>query len=237
MKKSTLTSLIEKYHLAGNIEQVVWKTENGKTTVDLMTPDKTLLGKITLDNTQLENSDLGIYETSKLLQMLGILDSDVDVKLTEVNSKMVSVKMSDRIYDMTFVLADTDIIPKAANLKQLPPMDVVVDIDSTFIDKFLKAFKGVSTEAVAFRTTEGQVEIIVGYSTTLNSNKVKFTNDAEVNGDIEPIAFNSTHLQQIMVANKGLSGKMEISSKGLMKLTFEGSDFHNEYYSVQQQVS
>ena len=65
MQKQTLTSVIDKYHLNGIVESVKWNIKDKNITVDFITPMKNLVGKVISPNFDLDDTDLGIYNTSQ----------------------------------------------------------------------------------------------------------------------------------------------------------------------------
>ena len=62
MQKSKLDKFIQKYNLGGNVNSVKWKTDSNKLTTTFITPDKSLLGKVSVDDftfeEQFENSQI-----------------------------------------------------------------------------------------------------------------------------------------------------------------------------------
>ena len=52
------------------------------------------------------------------------------------------------------------------------------------------------------------------------------------------ICFSSTLFKEILQANKdATSGKLEVSSAGLARVTFSGKDYSSTYYLVQLQTA
>jgi hypothetical protein len=237
MKKSKLTSLISKYSLGGNIESVVWTTKSGNTTVEMVHPTQTLIGSVKLKDSDIPDSRLGIYDTSRLSQMLGGLSEDFDMDINEQNGKPVAIQMKDKTFKMKFVPADVDIIPKAAKIKQLPEFEMRIKLDDEFIDSYIKATKAVSEPVTAFEG-DSDITVTIGYSDTTNINNVKFQveNKADESNDSFIATFNTDFLKDVLTANKGLPGVMDISSKGLSRLMFKNEDFDNTYYLVQTSV-
>ena len=52
---------------------------------------------------------------------------------------------------------------------------------------------------------------------------------------MEPTCFSADKLKEILIANKGDKGKLYISSQGLAKVDFSGTEFDSEYWLVQLQ--
>ena len=165
------------------------------------------------------------------------MNNDIEFNVVEVNKSPISVDIKDKDYNLKFVLADTAIIPKPATLKQLPKFEVKIDMDAAFTDKFLKALRAVNAASVAFKPNDGNIDVVIGYSATTNSNSIKFNNTATCTQTDPVTTFACEHLKNVLTANKGLAGSIEISSQGLMKLTFNNVDFDNEYFLVQASLN
>ena len=236
MKKTKISKLISKYALNGTIETVLIKTNNKNTVVEFTHPDKTLIGKTEMKNSDLKDSELGIFDTTKLIQMLGILSEDIDFNVVEVNNNPVNIELKDNSYNLVFVLADSSIIPTAATLKSTPPFEISIDVNNDFVNRFLNALKAVPAESVTFIPSNDTIDVVVGYSSTSNTNKVKFTQKASCSSSTST-TFSTEHLKNILTSNRDCTGKIEISSQGLMKLSFNEPDFDSEYYVVQASLN
>lgn len=236
MKKQRLTSLIEKYSLSGTIETVTWKTNNKETIIEFTHPDKTLIGKTILKNSDLLDSELGIFDTNKLVQMLSVLNEDINFDILVVNNNPVNIDLKDTNYNLKFVLADASIVPQPAKLKALPEFEITFDVDTDFNSKFLNALKAVPAASVSFKPNNNSIDVIIGYSDTTNTNSIKFSFPATCSTD-KTTTFSTEHLKNILTANRGLSGKIGISSHGLMKLDFTDNDFNSEYFLVQASLN
>ena len=62
INKQKLQSVINKYYLNVN-EAVKWVVEDNKLQIDFMSPTKDIIGKLTCNDFQLEDSTLAIYDT------------------------------------------------------------------------------------------------------------------------------------------------------------------------------
>ena len=113
-------------------------------------------------------------------------------------------------------------------------------VDDEFISGFLKAHNALEkTEDVTLNTTttkqgENVVEIILG-ERSQHSHKVKFTEVAEFTTQSDLIPFSANVLREVLAANKGTKGQIQVSNKGLMKLEFNSDTSSAEYFVVRQQ--
>ena len=82
MEKSKLNKFIQKYNLGGNVNSVKWKSTGDKLSTTFVTPDKSLLGTVTVDKFKFEDAELGVYQTDLLKNLLGVLDDDLSLTLS-----------------------------------------------------------------------------------------------------------------------------------------------------------
>jgi hypothetical protein len=229
MNKSKFDGFINRYNLGGEIESVMIKSDDSNLSVRMISDDKTLLGDVTVVESDFPNGEFGIYTTSQLKGLLSVLDDAISVE--EVTG---AVKFSDKGTKVQYMLAAPSVIPAVPDLKALPPFDVEVTLNDDFINKFIKS-KGALSDADTFTFTSkaGKSEIILGYS-SINSNRISI--DVVINSteDIEPIAFSAKYLKAILMANKGSkTSSLKISSKGLSHVSFTDGDYTSNYYLVE----
>ena len=229
MNKSKFDGFINRYNLGGEIESVMIKSDDSNLSVRMISDDKTLLGDVTVVESDFPNGEFGIYTTSQLKGLLSVLDEAISVE--EVTG---AVKFSDKGTKVQYMLAAPSVIPAVPDLKALPPFDVEVALNDDFINKFIKS-KGALSDADTFTFTSkaGKSEIILGYS-SINSNRISIDVATNSTEDIEPIAFSAKYLKAILMANKGSkTSSLKISSKGLSHVSFTDGDYTSNYYLVE----
>ena len=229
MNKSKFDGFINRYNLGGEIESVMIKSDDKNLSVRMISDDKTLLGDVTVEETDFPNGEFGIYTTSQLKGLLSVLDEAISVE--EVTG---AVKFSDKGTKVQYMLAAPSVIPAVPDLKALPAFDVEVTLNDDFVNKFIKS-KGALSDADTFTFTskDKKAEIILGYS-SINSNRISISVDCKAKGDVEPIAFSAKYLKAILMANKGSkTSSLKISSKGLSHVSFTDGDYTSNYYLVE----
>ncbi len=229
MNKSKFDGFINRYNLGGEIESVMIKSSDKELSVRMISDDKTLLGDVTVAETDFPNGEFGIYTTSQLKGLLSVLDEAISVEETTG-----AVKFSDKGTKVQYMLAAPSVIPAVPDLKALPPFDVEVTLNDDFVNKFIKS-KGALADADTFTFTSkaGKSEIVLGYS-SINSNRISINVEAKGTEDVEPIAFSAKYLKAILTANKGSkSSSLKISSKGLSYVSFTDGDYTSNYYLVE----
>ena len=229
MEKQKLDGFINRYNLGGEVESVMVKSDGVNLSVKMISDDKTLLGDVSVSGAEFPEGEFGIYTTSQLRGLLSVLDNSITIE--EVTG---ALKFSDKGTKMQYMLAAPSVIPAVPDLKALPPFNVTVTLDDEFVNKFIKS-KGALADADTFTFTSknGVSEIILGYS-SINSNRISITVDAQVEGDVDPIQFSAKYLKAILMSNKGSNtSSLEISSQGLSKLVFTDGDYASNYYLVE----
>jgi len=235
MEKSKLVSFINRYYLAGNCEAVTLKETNGTIGCDLIDGDQTVVGKIQWKTKPFMTGALGINHTGALTKMLSAVGENINIDVQEAGGKNYAMKISEGSTKLTFMLADTSVIPAVPTINQEPDYKVSIDVNDEFINKFIKAKNALpDAKNFAVQVKNGQVKFIINY-TTINADNISFeigSNDSE---EMEPICFSADKLKEVLTANKGDMGTLHISPDGLARIDFTGSDFESSYWLVQLQ--
>jgi hypothetical protein len=229
MKKASLEQFINRYNLGGEVESVKITSTDSEMKVSFISDDKTLLGEVTSKEGEFPNGEFGVYTTSQLKALLGVLESSMDVNSTESY-----IKFSDKGTSVNYMLADLSVIPVVPDLKAVPPMNVQITLDDDFTSKFIKS-KGALSESdtFTFECKGGKGEIILGYS-SINTNRISMKVECKCDGDVSPISFSAKYLKEILNANRGSkAASLQISSQGLANIQFEKDNLTSKYYLVE----
>jgi len=234
MEKSKLNKFIQKYNLGGNVNSVKWKSGGDKLSTTFVTPDKSLLGTVTVDRFKFEDAELGVYQTDLLKNLLGVLDDDLSLSLSRFGDKAVALKAKNGSVSVDYVLSDLSVIPDPPALKRLPDFQTQVKLDENFIDTFIKGKSALAdVDMFTFvNDDDGNLSAVIGYSST-NTNRVNIPVETETNGLTEPVTFNANLFKEMLVANKECkSAVLEVSNEGLAKVNFKIDDYDSTYYIV-----
>ena len=237
MNKITLDTFIQKYNLGGSINSVKWESTGDTLSTRFISPDKSLLGELTLSKQTLPKFEVGVYDTPLLSKMIGTLADKVDFSLTEVDNMPVAFKLSDSIMKADYVLAAIGVIPDVPALKNTPEFNTIVNIDSQFINSFIRG-KGAlgDVDTFAINPVDGGVEFVIGYS-DINSNRISIKAKSDAVNMKDSIVFNANLFKELLNANKECSkATLQISDKGLAHIEFNVDDFNVKYWLVSQQV-
>lgn len=236
MEKSKFERFVSKYNLGGACESVLYTVNGTDLSVRAISDDKNVLCEVVGPAMGLKAGEYAVYDTTKLRSLLGVLGETLSVNVKSSGDKPVGMMFSDTNTEVTFVLADAAVIPTVPDLKKLPPFEMTIEMDEQFINTFVRA-KGaladVDTFTVISDGSAATADVVLGFS-SLNTNRVKLTAKTTEAVELKAISFSAKYLREILVANKDAKGgKLEVSSKGLARTSFNVDNIKSTYYLVQ----
>ena len=232
MNKSTLTRFIEKYHLGGNTSSVVLNSKDNSLSTRFVSRDKSLLGKVILDNWTFEDVDMGVYDTDQFLRLLSVLSDDIQLRLNIIDNKAVSLMLSDNKASVNFMLSDLSVINKPPEMKRVPEFEVKIKVDTDFIKKFVVGKTALQDTDTFTVLTNDDVRVVIGHS-NINTNRVTLPVETETYEEIENVSFNAELFKNVLIANKECeTATLEISSEGLARINFKIDNYDATYYLV-----
>lgn len=230
MKKSSLEGFISRYNLGGEIESVKIVSDKTGMSVKFISDDKTLLGTVTSEDAEFADGEFGVYTTSQLKNLLGVLDANINV-----TAGSAALEFSDNSTTVNYMMADLSVIPAVPDIKQVPDFESEITLSDEFISRFIKS-KGALNESdtFTFQCKDGKGEIILGYS-KINSNRISIKVDCTCTKDsVGPISFSAKYLKEILNANRApKAANLKIATAGLAQCTFESEGFKSEYFLVE----
>ena len=184
-----------------------------------------------MNNWTFEDSELGVYDTEQLSRLLGVLDDDVTLNLTQAGDKAIAVEISDALSKVNFMLSDKSVINQPPALKELPDFQVKIKVDTQFILRFISGKSALSdTDTFTVISNDNGVEVIIGYA-SINTNRVTIPVQTEVTSSIKNVSFNANLFKDVLVANKECeSATLEVSEQVLARINFKVDDYDVTYY-------
>lgn len=237
MEKEKLLGFIKRYNLNGCIESVKVESSASEDKIEtkFVSEEKHVLGGVILNKVNFGDCTLGVYDTTKLKSLLGVLGTDIDVSTVKSDDRVISVKLSDKNTSANFMLADLSVIPVVPKLKTLPDWDVIIKLDKDFTNRFIKsknALPEVNTFTLTMNKKTSKLELVIGYS-SINSNRISMEVETEKDKDKvdTPISFSAKYFKEILSANLDSSDAvLNVSSKGLAHVKFVADDYESEYF-------
>lgn len=240
MTKSELNKFIELYNLGGTIESVKIVSDGDSLKTSFASEDRTLAGTVTFSSIKIEKGEYGIYDTAQLKKMIGVLDEKIDITVNKIDTRAISLGVSDGSIDSTILLADLSVIPAAPKIKEIKTYDVEIAMDDTFIDKYIKS-KNALSDAETFTlltNKKDKIEMVIGYSST-NTSRIKLDVSAIAGKDKldKPISFNANYFKEIISKSRGHGGVIyKVASAGISNITFSSKDFDACYYLIKKEI-
>ena len=245
INKLDLQSIISKYYLNGLNEAVRWDIKDNKLTIKFTSPDRSMIGVVTCDKFELEDSSIGISNTSQLNKLLNITNGYLNLEYQKHHKLITKLIVADNQFTLNYALADTMIIPKAGEYIGDEQYNIEATLDNESINAIVKAKSALAeTDTVVFKPfinadSDLQLEMLFGGNIEY-SNKVSFyLPDITTNNLPNEFKahYNSNLIKEIMYCNKDVSHcVMGINLDGIMKLAFDSGSIKSEYYLVAKEL-
>ena len=244
INKADLVSIISKYHLNGLNEAVKWEIKDKKLTIKFTTSNNTMIGNVTYDGIELEDSIIGISSTSQLNKLIGITNGYLKLEYIKQHKYITKLIILDNQFTLNYALADTMIIPKPGEYIGDGIYNITADLDNESINAIVKAKSSLAdSDTVVFKpftNDDGDLQLEMQFGGNIEySNKVSFylpniqTNNLPYNFQAH---YYSDTVKEIMYCNKDVAGgKMSINLDGVMKLEFDNGNLKSEYYIIQKE--
>jgi hypothetical protein len=237
MDKSKFIGFVNRYYLGGNTDSAKLVVEENKLSTKFISTDQNVIGDVTLNTFNTQDAELGVYATSQLLKMLSAVDENMDVSYGEIDKKIYSMNFKDKSTNVTYMLADLSVIRQVPNLKSLPDFDVKIELNKDFSNNFKKAANALpESDNFGVESNGTETKIIINHS-SVNTNRIVFTTETKEAVAIDTVCFSAKLFKEILNANADATGMLEVSSKGLARVTFTNADYTATYYLVKLTIA
>lgn len=246
IKKSKLEAFISRYSLKKENESVkfAFNKELGTISTRAISGDKLVLAEVQMNGILVEETiDVGVYDTTKLSNLLRVLtDDEIDMSLikNENSGKVVAIKLSDSKVEVNCMSAELSAIPKVPTVKEIASFKFGMSINQEFCKSLDKAKSALSEEKYfTLVPTDNGVKFIIGYAASANSNRVKLDTVLEVGKESldKEMTYSAEFLNDVLKVNKSFFiddktvNYFRISEKGAA-ITFSTDEFKCVYYFV-----
>jgi hypothetical protein len=203
-----------------------------------------MIGTVTYDGIELEDSIIGISSTSQLNKLIGITNGYLKLEYIKQHKYITKLIILDNQFTLNYALADTMIIPKPGEYIGDGIYNITADLDNESINAIVKAKSSLAdSDTVVFKpftNDDGDLQLEMQFGGNIEySNKVSFylpniqTNNLPHNFQSH---YYSDTVKEIMYCNKDVTGgKMSINLNGIMKLEFNSGNLKSEYYIIQKE--
>jgi hypothetical protein len=241
ISKLLLKSLIDKYYLGVN-ESVKWVIKDNKLTVDFSTPTRSIIGKITCKDFQLEDCKLAIFDTKKLRNLIDICNGQLLLETEKEGELLTKLKIIDSNFNLDYALANALLIEKVGTVNE-PNWDVKVELALEDIQNLIKAksaLKDIDNMLIStVENLDGDTVLEFSFGDEIgHNNRISYQIQGNIQKENITLPFNSTILKMILQANKDIEhASLHLSELGLMKLSFTNETVESEYFMVRESGS
>lgn len=238
IKKVDLQGFINKYYLKMN-EQVVWSFKDNILSVDFTTPSKDVIGNVRCEDIGFEDIDLPIFNTKKVQSLVDLCEGEILMEVEKTNKIPTKLKISDEKFNTVYALADALLIPRVGSVNE-PLYDVELELTAEDVFNLVKARSAMSETANLIMSTTKDLdgdpvcEVILGEEGG-HENKISYQLRGVINEIGVKVPFDLDKFRDILSVNKNSDeGLIQLSSKGLMRLTFKTGKITSTYYMIRR---
>lgn len=230
-----LKSTIEQYNLSGAINRALFTNKGGKLKVIGIEDNKSLYAVISSrKNIFDEEIQFGIYNTSNMLGLIGLLDGVVK---SEMGSHNIVLSQEDISVEVNF--ADASVIGpdsfKEPNPNKLPKdYQIDIELNKELIDKILKSIGAFSSSEknLYFQFKRNKPTLVIGDEVS-RSNKINF--DISSMGKFEQykgkVAFFLKFFKSILSSVKNMDKiNLKVSIEGIMIIECTDENTQCKYF-------
>lgn len=237
MDKQTLMGFVNRFYLGGQTQSAPIVSTKDTLSCSFINSAKSCVGDIVLSKNGFGDYEMGLYEIQDLIKLLNVLDGELIVEANEVGDvvSQLVIKQKSNNTKVNYGLARLDVVSKKPDLSNVPDFDLELKIDKQFISSFISgkgALSDVSTFAIISDGEEAK--IVIGYSSSTQSNKVTIPVEAKKISSLDDaIFFDADTFKEVLTANKDCeSATLYVSSQGLAKVSFKVDNFDSSYVLV-----
>ena len=235
ISKSQLTSVISKYYLNGLNNQVKWRIKDK--TLTIYAGEAGRVCKVVLENFQLEDAELGIFDTNKLNKLISITNGDLVITLEKLKAIYTKMHIADSNFDLTYSLADTLILGKNTWYDDPEDWSVEIELTPEDVDHLIKAKNALGdNNSMLINTTKdfdgnNVCEFLFGDNTGFSNKITYLIQNGTINDNSLSIPFDSDIFKDILNSNKDQDTcSLKLSNEGILKLLFGLDNIKSEYF-------
>jgi len=245
INKVELVNIINKYYLNGLVESTKWDVKTNNLNIRFTSPTKEMIGEINHSNFDIQDSSIGISNTSQLLKLLGITSGDLLLSYIKNGKAFNKLIISDSQFTVNYALADTLTVAKTGTFSGVEEYNLETDLNLESITAIIKAKSALpeSKNVVMKPTTsmDGQFELELIFGGDIEyANKVSYFMTGFTTKDLPyefELNFDSDIFKEIMNVNKDAEkAKMFVNLEGLVKFEFETCSTKSTYYLVKRNM-
>ncbi len=240
INKSLLQSTISKYYLNDLHKSVKWRIKDNTLTV--YAQSEGLVCRVVLNSFPLHDSEIGVFDTDKLVKLLSITNGELLLNLIGQRSVYNTLNIEDQNFNLTYTLSDPLTIGKTSWTEDVE-YEVILDLSSEDLVHLIKSKTALDAESVVISTTSDfDKNKICEFTFSPESIDESYSNKIsyQISGDIKEeninLPFNADKFNKILSNNKDSEySKLSLSKKGMMKIEFTTAEINSVYYLLRNE--
>ena len=136
--KTYLQNIISKYYMEGLIDSAKWVIKDNQLSINFISPNKNLVGNVTISNFNFRDAELGIFDTTKLNKLLAITSKDLQLETIKSGKTFTKLIISDNQFTVNYSLADTVLISKVPQVEE-PDYEIEASLSNDDLMAIIKA--------------------------------------------------------------------------------------------------
>ena len=242
INRNLLQSTISKYFLGDLHKSVKWRIKDNTLTV--YAQSEGLVCKTLLNKFPVQDSEIGVFDTDKLVKLLSITNGDLLMSLSGNKALKNVMYIEDANFNLTYTLADPLAIGKTSWVTD-PEFDVELDLSDDDISYLIKAKGALDATSVLIKTTEnlnGTLVCEFMFSPEAiednYSNKISYQIQGNIKEEGMRLPFNALKFSEILKNNKDMTtAKLFIANSGMMKMEFTSEHIESTYYLLRNELN
>jgi hypothetical protein len=242
INRNLLQSTISKYFLGDLHKSVKWRIKDNTLTV--YAQSEGLVCKTLLNKFPVQDSEIGVFDTDKLVKLLSITNGDLLMSLSGNKALKNVMYIEDANFNLTYTLADPLAIGKTSWVTD-PEFDVELDLSDDDISHLIKAKGALDATSVLIKTTEnlnGTLVCEFMFSPEAiednYSNKISYQIQGNIKEEGMRLPFNALKFSEILKNNKDMTtAKLFIANSGMMKMEFTSEHIESTYYLLRNELN
>lgn len=235
MIKKQLTSIIDKQHLGGLVEQVRWKISSNQLVVNFASVLRDCIGELK-SPIDIKDIELGIYDLTSFSKLIKITSDPIVIDIIDKEGKALKLDIKDPQFDLSYNLGDLGLISEGKLNASMPKPSVTLKLNQDFISKFKQAHAALDkVEVFSIQPKKNNLDFVIGLQER-HANKISFSQPVELYNDLQKFVFRVSNFREILNCNSGSEITMHVYEMGIISLETVEEDIKVNYFLVPQKI-
>jgi uncharacterized protein YfkK (UPF0435 family) len=205
-----------------------------------MSVNREVIGNITYYNFNMQDSELAIFNTKKLLNLINITQGELTLTTEIHRSVPTKLNIKDLSFDIIFPLADPLLMSKVGVVNN-SEWDIELELSKDDIINLIKAKNALpesdmmTINSSLYSENNNHLYMFIFGDEKGHNNKISYNVVGDAPKKDISIPFNSELFRNILNENKDMHhSTLSINGDGLLYFKFTRNDITSEYYMVRK---